>query len=115
MFGVDELTAIFYLTKEYDESVSTWLQMLTRYPRWLLVFLSMTNKMQLYNTLYYCQRCTCFERFCRSPSGAQICTFSIRYLSILFAVTAGVDELGLYELAVTANKFDKCLMLHVQI
>ena len=29
MFEVDELTAILYLTKEYGELVSTWLQMLT--------------------------------------------------------------------------------------
>ena len=41
----------------------------------------------LYNTLYYCQRSTCFERFFCSSSGAQICTRSIRYLSNLFAVT----------------------------
>jgi hypothetical protein len=48
----------------------------------------------LYNTLYYCQRSACFERFFRSSSGAQICTCNIRYLSDLFAVTASVDELG---------------------
>ena len=42
----------------------------------------------LYNTLYYCQRSTCFERCFRSSSGAQICTSSIRYLSKLLAVTA---------------------------
>ena len=48
----------------------------------------------LYITVYYCQRCTCFERFLRSSSGAQMCTCSIRYLSNLFAVTASVDELG---------------------
>jgi hypothetical protein len=42
----------------------------------------------LYNTLYYCQRSTCFERFFRSSSGAQICTCSISYLSNLCAVTA---------------------------
>jgi hypothetical protein len=79
----------------------------------------------LYNTLYYCQRSTCFERFIRSLSGAQIFTCSIRYLSNFFAVTASVDELGLVcgcqtipnssTLAVTTNKFDKYLMLHVQI
>ena len=28
----------------------------------------------LYNTLYYCQRSSCFERVFRSSSGAQICT-----------------------------------------
>jgi len=38
MFGVDELTAMLYLTKEYGEQVTTWLQMLTRYPRWLPTF-----------------------------------------------------------------------------
>jgi hypothetical protein len=57
-----------------------------------------------YNTLYYCQRCTCFERFFRSSSGAQSCTCRIRYLSDLFAVTASVDELRLlcvYECAHT--------------
>ena len=48
----------------------------------------------LYNTLYYCQRSTCFEGLFRSSSGAQICTCSITYLSNLFAVTASVDELG---------------------
>ena len=42
----------------------------------------------LYNTLYYCQRSTCFERRFPSSSGAQICTRSVRYLPNLFAVTA---------------------------
>jgi hypothetical protein len=39
------------------------------------------------------------------------------YLSDLFAVTASVDELSpnSSRLAETANKFDKYLMLHVQI
>jgi hypothetical protein len=67
----------------------------------------------LYNTLYYCQRATCFERCFRSSSGVQICACSIRYLSNLLAVTASVDELS--QLEVTASKFDKYLMLHVQI
>jgi hypothetical protein len=60
----------------------------------------------LYNTLYFCQHSTCFKRVFRSSSGAQICT-------------CRVAELGLSPnsstLAVTANKFDKYLMLLVQI
>ena len=39
------------------------------------------------------------------------CTCSIGYLSNLFAAAANVGE---SELAVTANKFDKYPMLHVQ-
>ena len=47
----------------------------------------------------------------------QNCTCSIGYLSNLFAATANVGELEIsdsHTLAVSANKFDKYPMLHVQ-
>jgi hypothetical protein len=66
----------------------------------------------LRNILYYFQGSTCFRRFFRPSSGAQICTCSIGSLSNLFAATACMDE---FMLAVAANKFDKYPMLHVQI
>jgi hypothetical protein len=53
------------------------------------------------------------------------CTYSIWYLSNLFAAAASMEELGLVcvcywlcnssMLAVAANKFDKYPILHVQI
>ena len=52
----------------------------------------------LYNTLYYCQRCTCFERFFRSSSGAQVCTCSFKYLSNLFAVTASGNSKQVWQI-----------------
>ena len=45
----------------------------------------------LYNVLYCCQCTTCFKRFFLSSSGAQICTRSIGYLSVLFVATATMD------------------------
>jgi hypothetical protein len=64
----------------------------------------------LYNTLYHCQLSTCFERFFRSSAGAQIYSCSIRYLSLLFAVTASVDELGLQIRDAACNRFELLMM-----
>ena len=36
-----------------------------------IFFLSITNKITLYNILFYCQRSTCLGRFFRPSSGAQ--------------------------------------------
>jgi hypothetical protein len=44
----------------------------------------------LHNILCYCQCSTCFRRFLRPSSGAQNCTHSICYMSILLATTASV-------------------------
>jgi hypothetical protein len=61
----------------------------------------------LYNTLYYCQRSTCFKRCFRSSSGAQICTCSIGYLSDLFAVTVETCR----ALTVIKSIIQRCVLL----
>ena len=68
----------------------------------------------LYNTLYYCQRSTCFEWFFRSLSGAQICACGIRYLSDLFAVTASGISKPLKTcraLTVIKSVIQRCILL----
>ena len=43
---------------------------------------SSTNKMQRFSNLFIsARRSTCFRRFFRPSSGAQNCTYSVRYLS----------------------------------
>jgi hypothetical protein len=59
----------------------------------------------LYNTIYYCQRCTCFERFSANH----------QELKSVHAASVICQTYLLLPLAVTANKFDKYLTLHVQI
>jgi len=47
-----------------------------------IYFQSTTNKMQRFSNLFISvRRCTCFRRFFRLSSGAQNCTYSVRYLS----------------------------------
>ena len=68
----------------------------------------------LYNTLYYCQRSTCFERFFRSSSGAQICTCNISICQTRLLLSLAWKSPNSSTLAITVNKFDKYLMLHIQ-
>ena len=69
-------------------------------------FLSSTNKMQLYTIFVYCCRCsTCFDRVFGSSSGAQKL-----YMQHRVAWVSSDSP----KLAVTAYKFDKYPMLHVQ-
>jgi hypothetical protein len=47
----------------------------------------------LCNILYCCQCSACFKQFLHPSSGAQNCSYSIWYMSILLAATASVGEL----------------------
>jgi hypothetical protein len=63
--------------------------------------------------IYFYRRSTCFRRFFRPSSGANICTYSFRYCQPILLLAATVEEV--FHLAASSSVGSQYLKLYVQI